>query len=67
MSTDFATYYHLFSLNIYKLSCADSEGGGGGAGGFGPPPPRTHTLKNHKAAGLLSNTCPDPLKNHKAM
>ena len=30
-----------------------------------PPPPHTHTLKNHKA-GLLSNTGPDPLKNHKA-
>ena len=41
------------------------EGGGGGGGnrGSGPPP---HSLKNHKNIGLLSNTVPDPLKNHKA-
>ena len=33
-------------------------GGGGGGGGGG--------LKNHKNIGFLSNTGPDPLKNHKA-
>ena len=26
----------------------------------------THLLKNHKNIGFLSNTCPDPLNNHKA-
>ena len=36
------------------------RGGGGGAGGENPP------LKNHKNIGFLSNTSPDPLKNHKA-
>ena len=30
--------------------------------GSGPPPP----LNNHKNIGFLSNTGPDPLKNHKA-
>ena len=34
---------------------------GGGAGGPDPPP-----LKNKKKIGFLSNTGPDPLKNHKA-
>ena len=33
---------------------------GGGDRGSGPP------LKNHKTLGFLSNTGPDPLKNHKA-
>ena len=32
----------------------------GGDRGSGPP------LKNHKNIGFLSNTDPDPLKNHKA-
>ena len=40
-------------------SCADPEGGGGGRGSGTP-------LKNHKNIGFLSNTGPDPLKNHKA-
>ena len=30
--------------------------------GSGGPPPQ----KNHKNIGFLSNTSPDPLKNHKA-
>ena len=34
----------------------------GGAGARGPDP----RLKNHKGFGFLSNTSPDPLKNHKA-
>ena len=46
------------------LSWADPEGGwgegGGGAGGPDTP------LKNHKNIRFLSNTGPDPLKNHKA-
>ena len=41
--------------------------GGGGAGGPDPPPhTHTHTQNNHKNIGFLSNTGPDPLKNHKA-
>ena len=32
-------------------------------GGTGGP---TSTLENHKNIGFLSNTGPDPLKNHKA-
>ena len=36
--------------------CADPEGGQGS----GP------LLKNHKNIGFLSNTGPEPLKNHKA-
>ena len=35
-----------------------SKGGGGGGGDRGTP------LKNHKNIGFLSNTGPDPLKNH---
>ena len=41
--------------------CADPKGGGGGRGS-GPPLP----LLNHKALRFLSDTGPDPLKNHKA-
>ena len=40
--------------------CADPEGGRGS----GPPPPPPG--KNHKYIFFLSNTGPDPLKNHKA-
>ena len=36
-----------------------SRRGGGGTGGLDPP-------ENHKNIGFLSNTSPDPLKNHKA-
>ena len=43
----------LFTLSI----CADPEVGGGGGGGG---------LKNHKNIGSLSNTGPDPLKDHKS-
>ena len=47
-----------FLLSINNTSMRGSRGGGGM--GFGPP------LKNHKNIGFLSNTGPDPLKNHKA-
>ena len=36
-------------------SCADPEGGRGSG-----------LLKNHKNIGFLSNTSPEPMKNHKA-
>ena len=36
---------------------------GSRGGGTGGP---DHPLKNHKNIGFLSNTGPDPLKNHKA-
>ena len=39
-------------------SWEDPEEGTGG--------PDTPSLKNHKKSGFLSNTCPDPLKNHEA-
>ena len=43
------------------LTWAYPEGGGGGGDrGSGPP------LKNYNNIGFLSNTGPDPLKNHKA-
>ena len=38
------------------------EGGGGGGGGRWSE----RLLKNHKNIGFLSNTGPDPMKNHKA-
>ena len=38
------------NFSIYNMSCADPEGGG----------------ENHKNIGFISNTDPDPLKNHKA-
>ena len=44
-----------------KTFMGGSRGEGGGAGGPDPP-----LLKNHKNVGFLSNTGPDPLKNHKA-
>ena len=37
------------------------RGSVGVTGGPDPPPP----LKNHINLGFLSNTSPDPLKNHK--
>ena len=43
-----------------KFNNFDHGGGGGGGGGQGSGPP----LKNHKTIGFLSNTGPDPLKNH---
>ena len=42
----------------HNTASMDPEGGGGQ--GVKTP------LKNHKNIGFLSNTCPDPLKNHKA-
>ena len=42
---------------ICQKACVDPEGTGG---------PDRPTLKNHKNIGFLSNTGPDPLKNHKA-
>ena len=51
----FWLYECLINLTVYL--CADPEKGGRGSG---PP------LENHKAIGFLSNTGPDPIKNHKA-
>ena len=60
-------FYTNTVQSLYAV-CVDPEGGGGGVGGggvgggwtgdSGPPPP----LKHHKNIGVLSNTCPDPLK-----
>ena len=44
------------NMNIHVRT----QRGGGGAGGLDP------LLKNHKNIEFLSNTGPDPLKNHKA-
>ena len=51
---------------ILLCSCVDPVGGGGGGGGGvqgvqTPPPP-----EKSQNIGFLSNTGPDPLKNHKA-
>ena len=43
---------------LLAFTCADPEGG---TGGLHPPPE-----KSQKYKGFLSNTGPDPLKNHKA-
>ena len=54
-----------FYLGLHRVSQYSKHGsrrGGGGGGGQGVKTP----LKNHKNIGFLSNTCPDPLKNHKA-
>ena len=50
--------YQLAYLDLHYLqkSCADPEGGQG---------VRT-PLENYKNIGLLSNSGPDPLNNHKA-
>ena len=47
-------------IYMHNTSCVNPEGGGG-TGGLDPPP---WTI--NKKIGLLCNTCPDPLKNHKA-
>ena len=47
---------------LWRVTCADSEGAGTGVGTLPPHP----THENHKAIGLLSNTGPEPLENHKA-
>ena len=49
----------VFRVADQERACTDSEGWGGGTGG-------PYLLKNHKNIGFLSNTGPDPLKNHKA-
>ena len=52
-------FYYIYYLTLLysdaPLSCADAEGGGRRS---------RPTLKNHKNVGFLSNTGPDPLKNH---
>ena len=50
---------YVFIYKFITLTCADPERGGG-AGGPDPTP-----LKNHQNQ-LLSNSGPDPLKNHEA-
>ena len=45
------------------FTCMDPEGGDRGSDTPPPPPP---SLKHHKNLGFLSNTGPDPMKNHKA-
>ena len=52
-------HQHRHYLRFLGISCADPEGGGGGGMGSGRP------LKSHKNVGFLSNSGPDPLKNHK--
>ena len=44
-------------VELKATACANPEGGTGG-----PSSP----LENHKNIGCLSNTGPDPLKNHKS-
>ena len=50
----------LFRSSHLMMTCRPMGGSRGGQG------VRTPTLKNHKNIGFLSNTGPDPLKNHKA-
>ena len=45
----------LSNKPITEVMC----GSGGGDRGSGPP------LENHKNMGILSNTCPDPLKSQR--
>ena len=47
--------------SFLQPTCADLEGGTRGPYRYPPLP-----LKNCKAVGFLSNTVPDPMKNHKA-
>ena len=58
--SDLGTYGIRKAMKSLHMPCVEPEGGGGGGGGQGV---RTH-LKNHKAIGFLTNTSPDPLKNH---
>ena len=51
---DDSTHYYI-PIVIVIYPGADPEEGTGG-----------RVLKNHKNIGFLSNTGPDPLKNHKA-
>ena len=59
---DFESAISVIPLKVIGMipMCGSRGGGGGGGRGSGPP------LKNHKNIGFLSNTGPDPLKNHKA-
>ena len=59
---DFGMQADLWLFCWFSNALRLSRGGGQGV----VPPPHTHTLKNHKNIGFLSNTGPDPLKNHKA-
>ena len=45
-------------LHSYYNTHAWADPEGGGAGGLEPP-------ENHRNIGVLSNSGPDPLKNHK--
>ena len=49
----------ILSYTNIHFTWAGPEGGQGS----GPPP---RLITNHKSIGFLSNTGPDPLKNHKA-
>ena len=52
-------YSCIFDYVEVNNSCSDPERGSGG------PTPST-PMKNHKHIVFLSNTCPDPLNNHKS-
>ena len=54
------TYYMIVKPIKCNTSCADPEGGGTG----GPDPPRR--TQRYICIEFLSNTDPDPIKNHKA-
>ena len=58
--TSFGIGSHM-NIDQLLVDCkhARIQRGGGGRGSGSP-------LENHKNIGFLSNTCPDPLKNHKA-
>ena len=50
----------MTTLSAHRSQEQIQRGGGGGGRGSGPP------LEKHKNKRFLSNTGPDPLKNHKA-
>ena len=50
------------SLSIGVINMCGTKGGGGGDTGSAPPPPPGKSQNK----GFLSNTGPDPMKNHKA-
>ena len=58
--TVFGSHRASLLFSMIRTPVGGSRGGGGGAGGPDPTP------ENHKNLGFLSNTGPDPLKNHKA-
>ena len=55
-------HLHAQTLNSVVLINPRSSMGGSRRGAGDPDPPPT---VNHKTIGFLSNTGPDPLKNHK--